>query len=518
MVSFDIFGSCVSRDIFRYDLDKRFTISNFISFISPLSLEMSGSQIVDPVLEGMSPWHNRNYMHDLRKDVFECLEKSESDFFLFDMADLRYPLVKYDCADGQLYITKSRTQNYYENYIKTLDIREIETINPLTMDWNQVKKLLVLFSKNIHHRYSKNRTILIIPHMADSYKEVDVNGDEKISKFDGVSSTNDFIKKCSEFVQSLLSCHCIRVPKSVIADKNHIWGLDRLHYTDDTYRHLLDEIQKISTSEFDDTDENMNFLQRNKYEWQAFVHGGKISNRFLNTVDSFSKYFNISHITFQSSLLADPSIGMEFNIDCIDKYARSVLDEDINKKTFDFVETSGAQYFILDAFDTRIPLHFMKSRSGDKIFEITRSDYLNSIREELLKKYTITDTVNPIDLSIENTIDRIKRYCNRLLSLIDSENIILIKSQYPSHYSEENGIKPFKKYDKINCYFEVIYAILIKELEPGYVVEGKYTSKSFDEPNVMDIGSSTRILNELDIIFKEIHRKNTTDISKEDAP
>ena len=241
----NILGSCVCRDIFHYDFDNNFVIKSYVSFISPIS--NNGAPIFKPDeidinnWEGSS-WNKRNVFYDLTKTCFDKFKDEKSDWFIFDVVDIRKELYLFKDS----YITEIQT--FLDNKSTILEDNSIKKISPFLISNDIINSALDNIVNNILKIYNKNNVIFIAENLCSKY----ISKSGEICEF----KNNDYIKKLKQLINYANEyitknyCEKLHIIKidDVLCDENNIWGLSPLHYTKDTYISVLKKINNIIKS------------------------------------------------------------------------------------------------------------------------------------------------------------------------------------------------------------------------------------------------------------------------------
>lgn len=238
----DIHGSCVSRDIFRFDFDNEVAIGKYFarnSFISAVS--ESFPEEVD--LNIVSDWQKRIVETDLKKELFKKLSDDSAEFLLVDFIDERSGLMKYK---NSIFTLSMELQNSnFSDYYKG------DLINKFGMDDSIWMKSMDQYIENILNIFHEDRIILHETYFVDSYitKEGEIKPfPEHNLTFNG--KVNTILRKYYKYLK-------IKLPDAYVIDildnynlacENHKWGLAPVHYEDDYYKHALNLIKKIIRS------------------------------------------------------------------------------------------------------------------------------------------------------------------------------------------------------------------------------------------------------------------------------
>ena len=248
-VNISIFGSCVSRDLFEADsiAHEVFDIKTYVarqSIISALSKPVSDVCEEDIHLD--SAFQRRMVLGDLHKDAFEKLAGDGSEYLLVDMVDERLGV----CLLGESVITLSTELvgcGYVENPA-SLRIRPSAANGEIFVNGKNLKDYCKEFAQKILAIYPEDK--IIIHRALGVFDYFDENGQQ-------VSFPDDQKAKCQNMNRTLgimydaLSgampgAKVIDTKGHFIADQNHKWGLSIIHYEEDYYRYVLNEICRIT--------------------------------------------------------------------------------------------------------------------------------------------------------------------------------------------------------------------------------------------------------------------------------
>lgn len=227
-----IFGSCVTRDIFRVVNKDEEDITYFArtSFISQMSEPIN---IEESAIKLNSPFQRNMVIQDFRKNFFSRVENENPDVIILDFIDERFDLLKL----GESYVTKSKEFD---------DGKVIESLPPMEpVKRSDAKKLWEIaclsFIERLRDMNKRPKIYLHEAYWAYNYLDDERNTLE-FSYKNAIKSSNallegyyDFFKRCMPEV-NILSTQCL-------ADTKHAWGLSAYHYTDDYYHSLHNKLR-----------------------------------------------------------------------------------------------------------------------------------------------------------------------------------------------------------------------------------------------------------------------------------
>ncbi|MGG3456041.1 accessory Sec system protein Asp2 [Paenibacillus rhizolycopersici] len=228
----DIFGSCVTRDVFRVvgvtDIELNYHART--SIISQMSepVQISKDEIV---LE--SQFQKKMVTNDLEKNFIQTLEGAN--ILIIDFVDERFDLLKYN--DSIL----TRSVEFVRSGLEEkLPLERIARFQETTFElWgNKADK----FIKQILSIVPKDRIFLHEAYWA--YEFVNAEGIiEKFENIEEIKKNNDMLKRYYDYFKKL--CPGIKVVSGEpVGDAQHVWGKSPLHYTDNYYLDIYQQITR----------------------------------------------------------------------------------------------------------------------------------------------------------------------------------------------------------------------------------------------------------------------------------
>lgn len=242
-----IYGSCVSRDVFRFDINNVFEIPVYIartSIISNLDKKEWGIKENDIALS--SNFQKSCVLLDMNKGVYRKLAQEKGDYIIIDFIDERFKIAcMYDkCAtwSNELLNSGFLTGKEYELKDKLMEDK-VCVFNNMPID-----KYIEEFALKIRDIYEEDKIIIHKAYMKEEY--YDKNGDLK--KFNDaicadVATKNQIMEYMySKLEQILKNAQVIDISqKNYKISEKHLWGLTPMHYEDAYYEDILNEIKKI---------------------------------------------------------------------------------------------------------------------------------------------------------------------------------------------------------------------------------------------------------------------------------
>ncbi len=266
-ITFNIFGSCIPRDIFNkndaffnYEIyDERdsiktsnevsFDILKFVNFCSPLFFRKKSCffyNIADVIVEkylNLYPKTKNFYLKCLKlaftKEFIPYILSEKSDYIILDAAWYRITYIK--DMKGELY----GSTLFYRAFIKYLKAEQLISSEQVysidDFDDNLICSELHSFIKIILKHYPPNKIILLETKPA----LLNFDGDKvDMMNFKELNADLKRHARCFNLMQQMLpqGIHVIPAPELQLADLNHRWGAYSLHYVNEIYAYYLQAV------------------------------------------------------------------------------------------------------------------------------------------------------------------------------------------------------------------------------------------------------------------------------------
>lgn len=239
-LDFDIFGSCVSRDIFEYEEAQELLCKEYIARQSVVSALSDPISIDETELATLtSNFQKKLVLNDFKKTTFQKLKDSSSNYLVVDFIDERFRLVEL----GESYLTQSAeliTSKYLENKTYTL-------VDKRKWDKAILCANVEAFADKISGIYKKGHIFIHKAKMMDKY----IGKDQEIHSFSKTiikdnSETNSMLEVMYECLEKELDKpYTIDISDKYYADENHKWGLAVMHYQKEYYQEVALKIKTM---------------------------------------------------------------------------------------------------------------------------------------------------------------------------------------------------------------------------------------------------------------------------------
>lgn len=253
-IPISIFGSCVSRDIFNFDLNNIFSIKTYVarqSIISAVSPPIP-CNLEDINLK--SKFQRESVYNDFIKNTFKLFENDGSSYILIDLIDERFNLLKYNENNIESYITYSSLLQESGYIGKINDIgkgverkRRLLPWKEFFLDDIKVSKYMDSFCEKIVSIYSSEKIILHKGKLLNYYKD-NVGNIVKFSasQVNKNKKVNELINYMYDYLEGYFgNCLLIDFCENYCADESHVWGLAPMHYQKEYYEAVFSELVKF---------------------------------------------------------------------------------------------------------------------------------------------------------------------------------------------------------------------------------------------------------------------------------
>lgn len=243
MYGIGIFGSCVSRDIFRIS-QLKVNINYYIARSSLISVVSKPINVQEEEINLSSEFQKRLVAYDFNKTFLRETIHSHVDYLIIDFIDERLNLLKYNDS----YVTRS---------VELVNSKFEEMHNDFQMikrDSADVKHLWQnscdTFIKELKKKFAPQQIILHKAYWLTKYKDGNKVYDFPENMKKQIISNNKLLEQYySYFEKEWYGVNSISLDKnSYYADKQHQWGLSPFHYEKEYYEQMNGQIHTIMNS------------------------------------------------------------------------------------------------------------------------------------------------------------------------------------------------------------------------------------------------------------------------------
>ena len=243
MTKIDVFGCCVSRDVFNFCHESSLKVGTYITRSSLFSLFYTPLAYDDVNIDLTSNFQKRMVENDMFKTTFSKLKLSDSSYILVDFVDsVRFRLAKI----GSTYVTYSPE---FEKGTNSKKIPLFTINNDNSFDGKDLSFFMMKFCTELKKIYAENRIILHRVRWCDHYRKT-ITGEivgfsvqkikeNKIYNHRIMCFEELFLKYCSQ--SKVLDLN----NQNFVADEKHVGGLSPIHYENGYYETAARELEKL---------------------------------------------------------------------------------------------------------------------------------------------------------------------------------------------------------------------------------------------------------------------------------
>ncbi len=244
--SVDIWGCCVSRDIFSMNQDRGYSIGYYVgghSYIPQFSAHET-EDVLPSEMSGDSPnFLKKSMCNEYNKRILDGLRSTGSEWIIVDLRSATYRHYEAVFEDGKRESFSAHTDEFLNLLKSALDKKgkkyELEEI-PFSME--TCIKYMDPLATFLKERYGNK--IILVETLESSYR---LNESGEIHEWEGESrlQNSKIMRLNNEFIKKT-GCYYIKCPFDVLSDDFHRWGPARVHYVTEFYRYALDVIDYIT--------------------------------------------------------------------------------------------------------------------------------------------------------------------------------------------------------------------------------------------------------------------------------
>ena len=237
MTRISIFGSCITRDVFRLFPDDA-EVASYHSRSSLISVMSPPLAVDDTGVDWPSNFARRVVLADFRKSFFDDLEITAPDVLILDLMSERFDLF----AAPETYVTRSwelvesGLATRYDGLERVP--RETEAMHETWCEHSR------RFADALRRRFPDLPVVLHKAYWTSSYRD-----GAAVKRFSRdwrrwIDRRNEMVEACHEQLERVLPGLAVVEPRrSYLADAGHRWGLGSAHYElayyDDVREQLL---------------------------------------------------------------------------------------------------------------------------------------------------------------------------------------------------------------------------------------------------------------------------------------
>lgn len=482
-IKFNIYGSCVSRDIFNFLNNELYcpeTTINFnpiySMFSEPIFVDLK--TIYENIGDDVSNFNKKMTYYNFSKLAKEKILNSAGEWFVFDLGGERLPLQTWE-----MYGKSTNVPVTWDTYRLGINLREQNEIGDFKIkDWRMPnykvagwKELIQKFCKLILSKYDQSKIIYVS--VQQNEEIIDANFSDiftfTANKYDLLCGTenvsirekqNTIIQDAEKIILSQIpNCWVIKMPEYTLSSVRHHFGSHPLHFDYLYYEYAAEAIKMIVKSRNQDVkdEKSRNILEKNLDFLRTIYTDKFIKLRALahkaNRVDiqfwgasTFKKVFELVPDLYLKDAVCDISVSTLFSSSAYlhnkrDRKADSTalrFIKDCNKIYKEILMYSNTEWIILDFLsEMKDTLCFLNYR-GEKV-EIM-ADY-PEIYFKYLESSNCTE-FNKGERDKDNRINEIKKFVYLIKEKWSEEHIIINEAYFCESFVNESG--EIEKYNK----------------------------------------------------------------------
>ena len=242
-ITFNIFGSCCSREIMNYSDNYKvnaYVQQNPIHTLKSMPLNIDEEDAVSAL---NSNFIKRMIVANFNKTAMDLLAAQESDYLMIDFADCRFGYFDFSYPEGVKVASTWNTTLTLENLKKKRELK-YKLVSPKDIPDEEWDGYIDDFLSAIKTKYSEDRIIINEITFAEKYvsdgvvKEYDKNGIEL--------SARELIEKIEKKVEAKLpGARILYKLPNAFGNVYHPYGNIPLHYANYVYKYMIKQLDFI---------------------------------------------------------------------------------------------------------------------------------------------------------------------------------------------------------------------------------------------------------------------------------
>lgn len=283
-----LFGDCVIQQSCQHlEHCAAFGLTSWLSISSPITENFKKMNEIISKGEGdFTDYERRIWRYNTNKDLFKYLFKDQGDYFIFDCNDNRKEIL-IDKSSKELSVITPNLYMKGSDYIINKIYKDKESYivkQCYEIDFSYFEKTVDIVCGEILRHYVPDR-IIYIKHRAVEYyyDELGLHKFFSHSKDEFLNEeTLDYWNRIEDLVlKKMQGVHLIDFPENVVVDKNHLFGLNPLHYQS-LYNDYIKNALEIIFDKFDYKTERKLLIQLKEiYTAKFTIFFKDLKNSFL---------------------------------------------------------------------------------------------------------------------------------------------------------------------------------------------------------------------------------------------
>lgn len=282
-VTVDVYGSCVSNDLFRYAGAGKYKFSRCVTQtpITTLYEKALNFQAKNIDAMDMDNYEKTIFRVQTEKILPQLLKKNKSDILVIDLADELMERCELQSeVTGQLAQIRGKEEEYDKLLAKETKYTLVSRYSPFDMELRTVERKYkkfasdILYSDKNPNGYRPEQIVVIEALYAADIMGNDGNLHPHDKNFK-IKESNEWLKKLYDILYKYLpGCQVIKLPDFTHSTQNHVNGVHPLNYMADTYYYFERALDVICRYSNVNTVENL---------WREQSLKNKLETRVVNT-------------------------------------------------------------------------------------------------------------------------------------------------------------------------------------------------------------------------------------------
>jgi len=288
-ITFNSFGSCVSRDVFRYsnkyDVDVDIQRNLFENLVAPpITLHDLDKLNLENYLQ-----HYEKFMviNNFTKGFTQDLLNSKANYLLIDLSVERWNILrvydKHNYSHNIFYPNNYGNDKYKDAFNKIIENENFnyQVINLKQTNLQKIRRRFEDAVKLLLTKYQPSHIVILELKLAHQY----LLNNKTLRTYDHeywkINESNEFLEKLYSILTELLpNSPVIKMPTDTIGQENHLWGPAPLHYTDSYYEYVCNCLDTITGQSYIHTLNQLYNEQclKNKIFYNNLLYENRISN------------------------------------------------------------------------------------------------------------------------------------------------------------------------------------------------------------------------------------------------
>jgi len=259
MIRIDIIGSCVSRDIFRFDYQKKLEVAAYVArnpIFSLMSPKPTTREIpIEDFSDILNDWERRCVYINFNKTAFALSESKRANYIIIDFIDERFDLLEFKLPNDEYsYVGQSEVMEKYLNHYSWLTEKESVYQKRSFTDFTlkEVAEKTNAYIDYLLQLYAEENIIVNEAYYVGKYLDINNNiqaiPDELLSRYTlDPKKTNPRLEFQYDLVKKRLSKAMFlswQTADEIVASERHAWALAPMHYYDKWYMDRIEQLYK----------------------------------------------------------------------------------------------------------------------------------------------------------------------------------------------------------------------------------------------------------------------------------